>query len=128
MASKHAAEALQTIRPLVLVQMEDRLGIGPRPQCVSAGLQRALKILKVVDLAVERDVQGPVLVGHRLMTARREIDHRETTVRQTDRSARPHAFVVWSAMPKRADHPGDDRLVRAPIVVERDEPCYAALA
>jgi hypothetical protein len=29
-------------------------------------------------------------------------------------------------MPKRADHPGDDRLVRAPIVVERDEPCYAA--
>src|SRR4029077_6832678 len=47
---------------------------------------------------------APGLVGHRLMTARREIDNGKTGMRHAAGAARPPHLIVGTAMPYRRDH------------------------
>src|SRR5687768_12369246 len=58
----------------------------------------------IVDLTVEHDPNGPVLVAHGLM-AQREIHDAEPTKSQSDTGLNMGAVIVRSAMPQPVFHP-----------------------
>ena len=64
----------------------------------------------VVDLAVEDDLDGAVLVGHRLVGGRREVDDRQPAEAEADVALRrqPEALAVRPAVHHRVAHPGED--------------------
>src|SRR2546422_11655848 len=57
---EHALEPLDTGCPLLLVQVEDRLGIAPGPVGVAAPLEPATELGMVVNFAVGDDPGGPL--------------------------------------------------------------------
>src|ERR1035441_666962 len=58
---------MNEIGPALLVQMHDDLGVGVGGKPMAVALQAAAKLAEVVDLTVEDDGDGPVLVGDRLI-------------------------------------------------------------
>jgi hypothetical protein len=54
---------------VLLVEMDQRLGVGPGAELVALGHQRAAQLLVIVDLAVEHQQDAAIFVGHRLMAA-----------------------------------------------------------
>ena len=64
------------------------------------------KLDVVEDLAVERDPQRAVLVGHRLMAAA-DIDDAESGVAERTRPVQVHTLGVGPAVRQRAGHPFD---------------------
>ena len=68
---EHPVQARHAGRALLLVEVQDRLGVGPRAVRVALGLELGAQRLVVVDLAVVGDPDGPVLVGHRLVAGGR---------------------------------------------------------
>jgi hypothetical protein len=68
---------------VLFVQVDEYLGVAVRPETVARALQVAAQFAVVVDLTVLNDVDGLVLVGHRLV-ARLEVDDREPARRETD--------------------------------------------
>ena len=65
---KHPLEPLDAALSFFLIEMEDRLGITTGAIAVSSGLQFPSDLGMVVDLAVEDNPDGPILVCHRLMS------------------------------------------------------------
>src|SRR6266850_1435326 len=72
------------------------------------------QLAEVVDLAVEHDPDGTVLVVDRLM-AGREIDDAQAPHAERDALVDEHAFIVGAAMADHVAHAVDERarLVRA---------------
>src|SRR5574337_632903 len=64
---EHAAQPVHTAVAPLLVGVNDRLGIRARRVRVPVPFERATNLRVVVDFAVERDPDGAVLVGERLM-------------------------------------------------------------
>src|SRR5690242_5630015 len=58
---EHAIEPLHAARSLFLIEMNDRLGVGGRPERVSPSFELASQGLVVVHLAVVRDPNGSIL-------------------------------------------------------------------
>jgi len=71
---EHPFESMQEVRPLLLVEVQQRLGVGARPVTVSFGFQFPAQDCMVVDLAVVGDPDRPVLVAHRLVAGGRQVD------------------------------------------------------
>src|SRR5262249_14592201 len=69
------------------------LGVGLRPELVSAAFELGAQLLEVVDLTVEDDPGGLLGVGHRLMAAG-QVDDGESTEAQPDRAVQVVALVV----------------------------------
>src|SRR4051812_45498059 len=59
---EHAAEALDAALAHLLVEVDDRLGVRARVEAVALLLELFFERLEVVDLAVEDDPDGAVLV------------------------------------------------------------------
>ncbi len=67
-------EPVYEVRSLLLVEVGDHLGVAARRERVPGALQVGAQLAVVVDLAVEDDGDGAVLVEDRLI-AGREVDH-----------------------------------------------------
>ena len=76
---EHAIQALRARIAILFVGVNNRFGIGLRPELMPLLDQVVAQLAVVVDLAVEDDPHRAVLVGHRLITAG-AIDDRETTM------------------------------------------------
>src|SRR5205807_8909878 len=63
---EHAAQLVDEVRAVLLVEVDDDLGVAPRGEPVPLRLEPPLELLEVVDLAVEDDLDGAVLVPERL--------------------------------------------------------------
>ena len=82
----------------------------------------------VVDLAVEGDGEGPVLVVHRLGAILRKVDDREAAVTERRRAAAEVPAPVGSPMRDDLRHPAQQRLVGETILVAIHEAADAAHA
>ena len=69
--------------PSLLVEVDDRLGVAVGRKTWPRALEVAPQLAVVVDLAVEDDPDGAVLVGDRLMAAF-EVDDAEPAHRQAN--------------------------------------------
>ena len=77
--SEHPVERRHAARPVLLVVVDDRLGVAAGAKAVPLPLQRRAQGLEVVDLAVVGDDDGAVLVPHRLHAAF-DVDDRQPPV------------------------------------------------
>jgi hypothetical protein len=90
---------------------------------MALGLELAPQRLVVVDLAVLDDPDRPVLVGHRLVPGRREVDDRQASVAEThsvlgeDQCAR----VVGPSVDERTAHRTDNGLFHGQAVTEGEQ-------
>ncbi len=66
---EHAAQTVDALRAPFLVRVEDDFRIGAGAEAVAAARQFRPQVQEVVDLAVEHDGQGAVLVEHGLVAA-----------------------------------------------------------
>src|SRR5690606_4961552 len=64
---EHAAQVPDDVIPILLVAVDDGLGVAARGEAVALRFQVRAKLMVVVDLAIEDDVDRPVLVGDRLL-------------------------------------------------------------
>ncbi|KPK43075.1 MAG: hypothetical protein AMK72_13820 [Planctomycetes bacterium SM23_25] len=106
---EHAHQPRQEVRPVVLVQVDEDLGVAGRGEPVAARFQTPAKGAVVVDLAVVGQVQRVVFVGHGLMAAGR-VDDRQPPDAQPGAAARvdPDALLVRAAMHQGRDHAAED--------------------
>ena len=87
--SKVAVYPLEKAWPMVFVEMNQCFGVRLRAESVSVAAQLLPKLRIVVDLTVEGHPDTVVLVRHRLLAGRRQIDDCQPTVPQGDRAGQP---------------------------------------
>ena len=94
------SSACRQSAPVLLVEVDDRLGVGARAEPVALGLEARAQLGVVVDLAVEGDPDRAVLVGHRLVPGRRQVDDRQPPVAEHHAPVGrlPQAGVVGAAV------------------------------
>src|SRR5205823_8199219 len=102
---EHAAEPAREVVAVLLVQVDEDLGVAARAEAVAGGLELPPELLVVVDLAVLDDVDGAVLVRDRLV-ARLEVDDREPAGGERDAAVEERPVAVGPAMPQRRAHRG----------------------
>ena len=98
-----AVQALEEVRPPLLVRVGDHLRIRLRREAVAERLELLAKLDVVVDLAVLHHPEAPALVGDRLVAAV-EVDDREPSVRHPEAGVEIEADSVGTAMPELARH------------------------
>ena len=108
---EHPVQALDDPRAPLLVAVDDHLGVGvvgaeAVPLLDELPAQREV----VVDLAVEDDLDRSVLVRHRLVGCRRQVDDRQAAEGEPDVALRrqPQAVAVRPAVHHRVPHAGED--------------------
>ena len=120
---EHPVEAGDAGRTLLLVEVQDRLGVGARAVRVALGLELGAQRLVVVDLAVVGDPDRAVLVGHGLVAGGRQVDDRQPAMAQRDplSGIGPRAVVVGAAMALGRRHVTGDRLADGKRVGEAED-------
>ena len=78
---EHAAQARGEVESVLLVEVDDHLGVAVAREAVPLRLELGAQLAVVVDLAVLDDLQAPVLVRERLV-AGVEVDDRESAARR----------------------------------------------
>jgi hypothetical protein len=66
---EHPAQPLHQSSAVLLVEMDQNLGVALGPESVSPGLEPAAQLLVVVNLTIENDLDRAVFVGDRLVAA-----------------------------------------------------------
>ena len=120
---EHAAQMAHELRPVLLVEVHDRLRIAVRAEAMPPRLEPRAQLAEVVDLAVEDGADRAVLVRDRLMAAL-DVDDREAA--DPERGARPDppASLIGAAMDDRRRHLRELRLVEGPA--RRVDRCESA--
>ena len=95
--AKHAIDVVQHLIAPLFVSVQDYLSVGISAKHMAIALQLTLKLLEVIDLAVENHPYRLFLVRHRLVTARK-IDDREPTKPESERSVNVVTLVVRPSM------------------------------
>jgi hypothetical protein len=92
---------MHELRAQILIKVQRDLAVGARAQTMAGLLEGALHAFVIVELAVDDDPGGFVLVGDRLI-ARHEIDDGKARVPEADASIgrNPGALSIGSAMMK----------------------------
>ena len=121
-------QPLEAADALLLVQVDDRLGVRVRVVAVPLRLELGPDVHVVVDLAAERDPDRAVLVGHRLMAGRPQVDDREPSVRERDPvlGRVPRAAVVRPSVVDELAHRRDELLVDREAVARAEDARDAA--
>ncbi len=92
---------------MLFVAVDDRLGVALGSKAMGPG-QPLAQLSEVVDLAVQQDLEGPVLVGERLVGDVREVDDRQSPVREAHRrksiAVLEHALGVGTTVRQRRRH------------------------
>ena len=111
---------------VLFVQMDDRFGVAARsiamPLRLEAGPQRGV----VVDLAVEGDPHAAVLVGHRLLAGRADVDDGQAAMREADGAVDEQTGAVGTAMGQHIAHPAKAIDVNGLTRIEMNDACEAA--
>src|SRR5262245_8590732 len=79
---EHPAQPGQTIDAPLLVCVDDRFRVSAGAEIVSEALKLPAQLLKVVDFAVERDLNAAIRVRHRLASRFGQINDRKTAMPQ----------------------------------------------
>ena len=108
---EHPAQPLGKLFAPLFVAVDQDLGVAVALEDVALGDELPLEIEEVVDLAVEGDPDGPVLVGHRLRAGRGEIDDRQAPVPESERAFDVDAATVRTAMRDHVGHAGEELAV-----------------
>src|SRR5207302_5548857 len=112
---KNAVQFSDEIDPPFLVAVKQDLGVRPRSKLMARRQQIFAELRKVVNLAIEDNPDGLVLVRHRLMACGAEVDDAQAAVSQRDRligvGENFDAAVVGAAMRNGSGHPTDQFLV-----------------
>ena len=102
-----------------LVQVNQHLSVGGTTEAVAAVLQLGREVPVVVDLAVVDDVDAGVLVRHRLMARRREVDQRQAAVDELAVLVGPVPAAIGASMREQSAGPGGPlRVGRQPLGVK----------
>ncbi len=115
--AEHAAQPRDGVAPPLLVCVDDRFRVGGRVEPVPVRLELGAQLVVVVDLAVEHDPDGAILVVNRLMPGR-EVDDAQAAHPKRHLLVHPHALIVRSAVADDVAHPVDERA--AGVQGERD--------
>src|SRR5215469_5147505 len=111
----HALEVGNAVFSPFLPGMHDDLGIAARAEPVSPGFELIEQFDEVVDLTVEGDTDGAILIEKRLVSQRREIDDGQPAVSEADTWRRVIAVIIGPAVLERFRHlrqqPPIDRLL-----------------
>src|SRR5262249_10273207 len=121
---EHAAEVLDAIGAPRFPAVHDHFGVGLRAKHMAEGLELRNQFLIVVDLAVEDDDDGAVLVEERLL-AGRDVDDREASMAERDARLEVLAVRVGSAMGLRVVHAPEDRPAQVTRAFRIDDSGYS---
>ncbi len=113
---EHAVQAADEIRALLLVEMDQALGVRRRPVAMPLRLQLPAQLQLVVQLAVVGHPDRTVLVRQRLGTAG-HVDDREPPMPQRRRPIDVESLAVRAPVPERGRHPLQDAPVGPPSIV-----------
>lgn len=105
---------------MLLVQVEDDLGVRARPEPVTGCFEARAVFRVIVDLTVRGEPDRPVLVGHWLATVL-DVDEAQPPVGQSHAFGEVDPFTIRSAVPDRAGHSLQHRLVDATRRLQRDD-------
>ena len=119
---KLAVQVLHEIVAILLVGMDDDFGVAVGAEPVSRVQQDLAQLDVIENLAVERDPDGPVLVGHGLSAAF-EINDAQAGVAQADPTigVEVDAAAIRTAMAQGRQHAAYIRLADPGLRRERDE-------
>src|SRR5690606_13659838 len=87
-----------------LVKLEHDLGVAGGEEPPAARFEAGAQLDMVEHLAIIRDVQRAVAIGHGLRAVVREVDDGKAPMREPELRARMDAFAVRPAMGKRRAH------------------------
>src|SRR5579862_8786183 len=122
---EHTVQPSHHIDAVLLVEMDEHLGVAARGKAVAGELQLATQGVMVVNLAVEDDGNRAVLVGNRLVTPG-NVDDAQTPHAQRYAWRNKIAIRIGTAMRYGIAHGAD----AAPSVIRRQldagKSCYAA--
>ena len=93
-----AAQCAHQLVAFIFVEMEHDLCIAGPSESVTARYQPSTNIAPAVELSVDGQPQGAVLIAHRLVPARARIHDRESSMPEPGATLTPHALVVGAAM------------------------------
>ncbi len=99
---EHPVQLLDAGGAAFFVQVDDDFGIGVRLELVAFLLKLSPQFAEVIDLAVEHNPDGAVLVAHRLPAGLGEVNDGQARVTESDRTRRPAALECASILPIRA--------------------------
>src|SRR5205823_123574 len=109
---EHAAQPLDQPVALLLVEVDEDLRVAVRAEVMAPGLEAGAEFLEVVDLAVEDDLDGAVLVAQRLGPPF-QVDDRQSAVDEADAGLLPEPLAVGTAVGDGGshglEHTGGDR-------------------
>ena len=115
---EHATQSLHRGRACLLVQVHDGFGVGGRPEPVPAPRQVRAQLAIVVDLAVEDDDLGAVLVRDRLAPSF-QVDDAQPAHAEADLPRDEKSFVVGPTVANgpahRPDHSRLDGLLQIAV-------------
>src|SRR5512146_2170949 len=94
---EHPAQVIDAVAPILLVQMDNRLGVTFRSVAVAGRFEISAQLLMVIDLAVEDDPDVLVFVGKRLM-AGLYVDDAKAPHGQADAPLHEETAVVRTTM------------------------------
>ena len=112
--------------------MHDHLGVRLRPEAVPASFQLGAELAVVVDLAVEDELDGAVLVPDRLVP-RLEVDDRQAPEPEADAGSVVVLFdvdpvVVRPSMPDRRRHAAEDVTVYPLAADDAADPAHPVVS
>src|SRR3984957_21214655 len=82
--SEHSIQALDAIRAFALVKVKDDFRVSMRCEFMSLALEFAAEFGEVVDFAVIGNPERAILVGHRHVAERGQIENGEAAAAQAD--------------------------------------------
>ena len=107
---EHAAEPAEHVAAVLLVEVGKDLGVAAAAEAMAPALEVASQLVMVVELAVEDDDDRSVLVRHRLVAQRRQVDDPEPRVDEARSSDALMRRSVRAAMRQEAE----DRAAASP--------------
>ena len=122
---EHAVQALDRPIAVFLVQMENRLGVGPSAVAVATRFEPGAQVRMVVDFSVEHAPDIAVLGCHGLPSAG-DVDDRKPTMAESDGAFHPIAGAIRPAMGEHVAHAGETSLVHFQSGLERHDADDAA--
>src|SRR5437870_10514948 len=121
---EHPTQPLHAVGPKLLVQVNDHLRVRAGVEAVATSFQCRAQLWEVVDLPIEDDPDGSVLVVDGLMSGR-QVDDTQSAHAQTGTALSVDSFVVRSAVHDGLAHLVDVCTAGQIVMLSTDDACYS---
>jgi hypothetical protein len=106
---EHTVEFFDALDAILLILVEDYLGIGIRQESMTFVLKFSFKFQEVIDFTIKYKPQTFIFIAYGLFTGFRQINDAETPMSQSDRDflrigADPDTFVIRAPIVQRSTH------------------------